>query len=95
MSHRQNVLLGLSRDPPDCGLSSPPVSALVPVVPVLVLGVRLELPEPALREALSHLRLTMEARASLAGYAEGVAIVLRALARNGQIAFLAERQAHG
>jgi hypothetical protein len=57
------------------------------VVQVLVLGRPLLLPEPALREGLSDLRLATGARASLEDYGRGVALVLAALASQNVVAF--------
>lgn len=54
-----------------------------PVVRVLVLGVPLLLPEHAVCAGLSHLHLTTEVDVPLDRYAEGVALVLSALARHG------------
>jgi|SRR6516165_6305750 hypothetical protein len=64
-----------------------------PVARVSVLGHHLLLPEPALREGLSDLRLATEARVSLENYATGVALVLTALARRGLITVSFGRQA--
>jgi hypothetical protein len=61
-----------------------------PVVLVSVLGRPLALPEPALREGLSDLRLATGARASLENYGRGVALVLAALASRGVVAFPGE-----
>jgi hypothetical protein len=64
---------------------SPPAPYQEPVVQVLVSGRPLGLPEFALREALSQIRLTTEAHVRVEDYAEGVALVLSALARNGTV----------
>jgi hypothetical protein len=54
---------------------------LGPIVPVLVLGVRLLLPAHALHAGLADLRLSSEAHVSLEDYAAGVGLVLLALAK--------------
>jgi hypothetical protein len=96
-----NMLL---RDPPPrlpfeyflpSGPASPRVPYQEPVVQVKVSGVRLALPSFALSEGLSDLRLATEVHVSLADYAEGVALVLAALARSGKLSALAEQLAHG
>jgi hypothetical protein len=56
-----------------------------PVVSVWVSGVRLEMPEHALSEALSVLRLTTEGHVSLRHYAAAVGASMTALANNGLI----------
>jgi hypothetical protein len=48
-------------------------------VSVEIGGRLLQLPEQALRDAISYLRMSTGAHASLEGYAESVAIVLSAL----------------
>jgi hypothetical protein len=83
-----NVLRRLDLGLPVDGLSSPHVAYLEPVVRVLVLGRPLALPEPALREGLSDLRLATGARASLEDYGRGVALVLAALANRNMLRHL-------
>ncbi len=65
----------------------PSISALT--VDVVVAGRPFQLPEPVLSAVLSELRLTTEAYVGMQDYAEGVAVILSALARNGKIAILA------
>src|SRR5215471_9074806 len=57
-----------------------------PLVQVLISGVPLMLPELALHEGLSALRLSMWECASVADYAQGVGRVFSALERRGLLA---------
>ena len=66
---------------------SPPAPHQEPVVWVSVSGRRLALPERALCAGLSDLRLATEARAGVADYAAGVALVLSALETRGIVVF--------
>ena len=81
----QNVVRQFARDQLVAPPVSPPAPYQEPVVPVLVSGVRLLLPEHALSAGLSDLCLRTEGYVTLAGYAEGVALVLAALANAGLI----------
>jgi hypothetical protein len=80
-----NCLLRLPRVAPVVSCASPPAPYQEPVVQVSVSGVRLVLPELALHEGLSDIRLATEAHVCLADYSKGVALVLLALARRGML----------
>jgi hypothetical protein len=83
-----NFLLRFGESAPAGGSASPRGPYQEPVVRVSVLGVPLDLPEPVLSDALSHLRLATEANVGLWDYAKAVALVLEALAKRGMITFL-------
>ena len=79
-----NVLQRPALGQPVASPVSPPAAHPEPVVRVLVLGRPLALPERALCEGLSDLRLATGARASLEDYGRG-ALVLAALANRNML----------
>jgi hypothetical protein len=90
-----NVLLRCERDQPDAPRVSPSAHVQEPVVQASVSGRLLPLPAPALCEGLSHLRLATEVGVGLQDYADSVAAVLLALAKNGSLESLVEQLVRG